>query len=310
MAIVESQNLSKIYSTGVFRRSLIPALDGVSISVDQGEIFGLLGPNGAGKTTFVKILLGIVFPTGGTANVLGQPLGPHEVRTQIGYLPESHRYPSFLTAHDTLIFFGRLHGIRNPVLGDRATALLSQVGLSEWARVKVKKFSKGMLQRLGLAQAMLNDPQVLFLDEPTDGVDPVGRKEIRDILTSLRRQGKTIFLNSHMLSEVEEISDRVAILNKGRLLRVGTVHEMTSNQHEYEIRLAVPPSESILSGVRSLCRHLDNEQSLLRVTVNARKDLQQILDFLRKQDCEIESFSPRKSKLEDYFIKVITQGQE
>ncbi|HEX9615372.1 MAG TPA: ABC transporter ATP-binding protein, partial [Bacteroidota bacterium] len=252
MAIVQSENLTKTYTTGLFRKTPVRALENVSISVHEGEIFGLLGPNGAGKTTFIKILLSIVFPTGGNATILSHPLGSRTVRRHIGYLPENHRYPSFLTALDTLIHFGRLNGMTNSIIRARALSMLELVGLSQWTSVKIKRFSKGMLQRLGLAQAMLNDPQILFLDEPTDGVDPVGRKEIRDILTSLRAQGKTIFLNSHMLSEVEEISDRVAIMNKGRLLHVGTVSEMTSSQLEYEIRLAQAPSMSVLSNLRTL----------------------------------------------------------
>ncbi len=310
MAIVEISNLTKKYSSGIFKKNSINALTDVSFSVNEGEIFGLLGPNGAGKTTLIKILLSIVFPSGGTATVLNHPLGSVEIRKKIGYLPENHRYPSFLTAFDTMKHFGRLSGISSHTLRERAQSLMGLVGLADWPRMKIKKFSKGMLQRLGLAVAMLNDPNILFLDEPTDGVDPIGRKEIRDILRSLRSQGKTIFLNSHMLSEVEEISDRVAILNKGQLLHVGTIADITSHQLEYDIHFLRPPSSEVLIQLRSFCKSVQQDQAVLRVTVNDRQDFQKVLDILRREGLEIESFSPRKSRLEDYFLRVITTGAE
>ncbi|MEX2190183.1 MAG: ABC transporter ATP-binding protein [Bacteroidota bacterium] len=310
MPIVEVSNLTKSYTSGVFRKSSIQALSGVSLSVNEGEIFGLLGPNGAGKTTFVKILLSIVFPSSGTATVLNHKLGSIEIRKKVGYLPENHRYPSFLTAIDTMKHFGRLSGIPSRTLAARIPTLLQLVGLADWHKVKIRKFSKGMLQRLGLAVAMVNDPHILFLDEPTDGVDPIGRKEIRDILKSLRSQGKTIFLNSHMLSEVEEISDRVAILNKGHLLHVGTIADITSHQLEYEIRFLSPPPPATLHQLRSFCKSVQQDQTLLHVAVNDRQDFQKVLDILRQEGIEIESFSPRKSRLEDYFMRVISTGAE
>jgi len=310
MAIVEISNLTKTYTTGVIKKTPIKALSEVSLSVNQGEIFGLLGPNGAGKTTLIKILLSIVFPTSGTATVLAHPLGSVEIRKNIGYLPENHRYPSFLTAIDTMKHFGRLSGIPSQTLRERTQSLLALVGLADWHRVKIRKFSKGMLQRLGLAVAMLNDPKILFLDEPTDGVDPIGRKEIRDILRSLRSLGKTVFLNSHMLSEVEEISDRVAILNKGQLLHVGTIADITSHQLEYEIHLLTPTSTEVISQLSSFCESVRQEKAILHVIVNERIDFQKVLDILRRERVEIESFSPRKSRLEDYFLRVITTGVE
>jgi ABC-2 type transport system ATP-binding protein len=308
MTVLQTSDLSKTYFAGVFRRSPIHALKSVSLTVEQGQIFGLLGPNGAGKTTFIKLLLSITFPTSGKGTVLGYPLGSRLIRQSVGYLPENHRYPSFLTAFQTLLHFGRLQGLASSDVHERATSLLSLTGLSDWDSVKIKKFSKGMLQRLGLAQALLADPPILFLDEPTDGVDPIGRKEIRDILTSLRSQGKTIFLNSHMLSEVEEISDRVAILNKGELVHVGTVSEITSHKLEYEILLASPPSAEDLSVVRPLCRSIAVSDSLLTVILAEQADAQKVLDALRLAGLTIESFSPRKSRLEDYFIKLLKPG--
>lgn len=305
MLLVQTTNLSKTFHSGTFRKTQIHALRDVTISVNQGEIFGLLGPNGAGKTTLVKILLSIAFPSSGSAEILGMPLGSTAIRRNTGYLPENHRYPGFLTAFDTLKYFGRLIGLTGQPLRTRTDHLLDLVGLSEWKRVKVKKFSKGMVQRLGLAQSLLNDPQILFLDEPTDGVDPVGRKDIRDILISLRKSGKTIFLNSHMLSEVEEVSDRVAILNKGMLLYSGTMADITSTEPVYEILMSQPPSESVLQSIRSLCTDLLQTGNQLIVTLRDRKDFQAILDLMRTQGCQIESFSPRKSRLEDHFMNLI-----
>ncbi|GJQ20610.1 MAG: ABC transporter ATP-binding protein [Bacteroidia bacterium] len=310
MAIVSTTNLSKTYETGIFRKTQIAALSGVSLSVEDGQIFGLLGPNGAGKTTLIKLLLGIAHPTSGEAAVLGHPLGSVAIRQNIGYLPENHRYPPFLSALQTLMYFGRLHGIPRSHLVGRARSLLALTGLSDWATMKIKKFSKGMLQRLGLAQALLADPPVLFLDEPTDGVDPIGRKEIRDILTTLRRGGKTIFLNSHMLSEVEEISDRVAILNKGRLVHVGSVKDITAHRLEYEIQLTAPPSPEVLSGLRALCKHVEVSGNRLTVHFFDQTQTQAVLDHLRTSGLALESFSPKKSKLEDYFIQLLKPREE
>ena len=305
MNLVETANLSKTYRSGVFKKKNIKALSNVSLSVESGEIFGLLGPNGAGKTTFVKILLSIVHPTSGSATVFGQPLGALTTRQKIGYLPENHRYPSFLTAWGTVVHFGRLHGIPEAELKSRATRLLKMVGLEDWFNVKIKKFSKGMLQRLGLAQAMINDPEILFLDEPTDGVDPVGRKEIRDILKSLRTEGKTIFLNSHMLSEVEEVSDRVAILNKGEVLRVGTIADLTTPRLEYDVQLTAPPPEVLLQDLRSVCNLVSPQGSSLLLGIKSKDDLNRVIELFRNHHCSFEALTPRKAKLEDYFIDLI-----
>jgi ABC-2 type transport system ATP-binding protein len=305
---VEINALSKTYRTGIFKKKNIHALNNVTLSVSPGEIFGLLGPNGAGKTTLVKILLGIVHPTSGSANLLGEDHTHVQLRNRVGYLPENHRYPNFLSARDTLLLFGRLQGISNDRLSDRTASLLDTVGLKDWAKVKIKRFSKGMLQRLGLAQALLSDPEILFLDEPTDGVDPVGRKEIRDILKSLREQGKTIFLNSHMLSEVEEISDRVTILNKGEVLRTGTIKDITA-QAGHEIELQESVTEELLQSLKEIFPHVHSSGSKLLLDSSDRQILNAILDRIRDKGFHMESLAARKSKLEDYFIKLIKEGE-
>jgi len=207
---IETHHLSKFYSRGK-----VKALQDFSLSVEKGKIFGLLGPNGAGKTTFIKLLLGIIHPTKGQAFILGQPVSNYRVHQHIGYLSEKHHFPDFLQARQVLYYFGKMSGISGSQLDLRIEELLELVNLSEWANAKTREFSKGMLQRLGLAHTLINDPQLIFLDEPTDGIDPVGRREIRDLLQLLRDQGKTIFLNSHLLSEVERISDEIAILLAG-----------------------------------------------------------------------------------------------
>jgi ABC-2 type transport system ATP-binding protein len=309
MSLVQTYLLSKTFRSGLFRRSRVEALRNVSLAVERGEIFGLLGPNGAGKTTFVKILLSITLPTSGEAQILEKSLGSVAVRERSGYLPENHRYPSFLTGMQTLLFFGRLHGLGGQKLKDRAQSLLELVGLRDWAKVKIKRYSKGMLQRLGMAQALLNDPELLFLDEPTDGVDPVGRKEIRDLLKELRARGTTIFLNSHLLSEVEAISDRVAILNKGEVLKVGTVAEMTAHHLEYEIRTDKPLSDSVTQAISRITREVRPDGTILHVAVNEKNDLNGILDILRAEGIFVESMTPKRSSLEDYFIEVIRSGE-
>jgi ABC-2 type transport system ATP-binding protein len=305
MNAVHTSDLTKHFRSGAFKRKNIAALEKVSLQVNAGEIFGLLGPNGAGKTTFIKLLLSISHPTSGTAEVFGLPLGARALREKCGYLPESHQYPGFLTGLETLIFFGRLNGLRQSELKPKANALLEKVGLAHWAHVKTKRYSKGMLQRLGLAQALINDPQILFLDEPTDGVDPIGRKEIRDLLISLKEKGTTIFLNSHLLSEVEMISDRVAILNKGRIARTGTITDLTAQSLSYSIRLAAHVPEEILGRLRSTFPDIRRNDKELLVALKDKIELNIIIDTLRTAGIGIEGLTQQKASLEDLFIEAI-----
>src|SRR3972149_1727655 len=244
MNVIETKGLTKVYSTS-FKKNKVQALVDFNLNVEKGVIFGLLGPNGAGKTTLVKLLLGITFPTAGNATIIEKDISDYKIKEKVGYLPENHKYPSYLKGGEVLKFFGKLSGMNGVNLDKRIDELLELVKLSQWKKTKVKAYSKGMMQRLGLAQALINDPDLIFLDEPTDGVDPIGRKEIRDILIELKNRSKTIFLNSHLLSEVELITDRVGILNKGKLLREGTVKEFTEKKEEY--KLVVDNKEQDLS---------------------------------------------------------------
>ncbi len=305
MPIIETRELTKFYSSGAKK---VLALSGFNLSLEKGTIFGLLGPNGAGKTTLIKILLSITFPTSGQAYMLDHELSDYNIKRKIGYLPENHRYPSYLTGGDVLKFFGRLSGLEGASLNKKIDELLDLMKLSKWKKVKVKTYSKGMMQRLGLAQAMLNDPELIFLDEPTDGVDPIGRKEIRDILLELKARSKTIFLNSHLLSEVELITDRVAILNKGKLLREGTVSELTEKQEEY--RLTVEPGSAFsmpadYNGV--IVSPLKDNSYVIKASDT--KQLNSLIDYLRQNNVLISGIVKEKSTLEDMFISLIKESE-
>ena len=310
MPALSVSSLSKTYRTGLLRRSTVQALDGISLAVEEGAIFGLLGPNGAGKTTLVKILLGLVRPSGGTARLFGRPAGTPAARHRIGFVPENHRFPGFFTATQTLHAYGRLADVPRAERNDRIPQLLDRLALDGRGDTKVKTFSKGMLQRLGLAQALLNEPDLLFLDEPTGGVDPVGRRAIRDIVLELRDEGKTIFLNSHLLSEVEKVCTQIAILRDGTLVRRGSVEELTAVDRVYDL-VATPVPESLLDSPElPLGPAPDSSSSAAdlkqyRVRADERATLNAVVDRLRSADVEIESITPLRQSLEDYFIDVV-----
>ncbi len=283
------------------------ALRGLDLVVPRGQTFGLLGPNGAGKTTLAKLLLGIAFPTSGKASVLGRPTGHVATRRRIGYLPENHRYPPHLTGEQVLHHFGRLSGLRRPERTRRVEALLRRVRMEEWRAVRVHKYSKGMMQRLGMAQAILNEPDLLILDEPTDGVDPIGRREIRDLLLEQKQRGATIFLNSHLLSEVERLCDRVAILKEGALLREGGVSELTRPQAAWRIEVRPAAAEAL----QAACRRVPGAGVVpggVEVSGDAGA-LNALIDALRGQGIEILAVVPRRDSLEDVFVKVLNEGE-
>jgi ABC-2 type transport system ATP-binding protein len=308
-------SLSKTYRTGLLRRSGVQALDGVSLAVEEGAIFGLLGPNGAGKTTLVKILLGLVHPTAGTAQLFGRPAGTPTARQRIGFVPENHRFPGFFTATETLHAYGRLADVPRAARAERIPALLDRLDLDGRGDSKVNTFSKGMLQRLGLAQALLNEPDLLFLDEPTGGVDPVGRRAIRDIVVELQEEGKTIFLNSHLLSEVETVCSQIAILRNGSLVRQGSVAALTAVERVYDLvatplpkalreapDLPLSPAPTGSAPAPDLAQY--------RVRAEDRTTLNAVLDRLRGADVQIESITPLRQSLEDYFIDVVDASRE
>jgi ABC-2 type transport system ATP-binding protein len=229
---IDLKNVQKVY------KGKVHALQGIDMRVRRGEVFGLLGPNGAGKSTLVKIMMTVIRPTRADGTILGQPVGHKPTLRQVGYLPEQHRFPKYLTGRQTLEFFGALAKVDRATAKKRAGELLSTVGMADWGDKKVSTYSKGMMQRVGLAQTLMSDPDLVVLDEPTDGVDPVGRRDIRDVLGRLREQGKTVFVNSHLLQELEMICERVAILVRGRVVKQGTIDDLTRAQQRYDIELA------------------------------------------------------------------------
>ena len=309
MKSIETNNLTKIYTSSFGKRN-VQALTDLSLSVDGGSIFGLLGPNGAGKTTLIKILLGITFPTSGRANILNEDISNYKVKSKVGYLPENHKYPSYLTGGNVLKFFGKLNGLEGNSFEKKIDELLELVKLSNWKKTKVKAYSKGMMQRLGLAQTLINDPELIFLDEPTDGVDPIGRKEIRDILLDLKSKSKTIFLNSHLLSEVELITDRVGILNKGKLLREGTVKEFTEKKEEYTINIQDDFPPDALAGLKKEFNFLKINPGSYTVKVTDVEELNRVIDFTRNKGILIKEIIPQKSTLEEMFISLIQASEK
>ncbi|MBD3403031.1 ATP-binding cassette domain-containing protein [candidate division GN15 bacterium] len=302
MNIVTLEQLVKIYHTRM-RRGNITALNEVSLDIEQGEIFGLLGPNGAGKTTLMKILLGITRPTTGQVVVMGLPPGDAGSREKVGYLPENHRFPSHLTGMGLLQLAGRMCGMPTSAIKGRAEELLAVVGMDKWGDTKIRKYSKGMMQRIGLAQALINDPDLLCLDEPTDGVDPVGKVEIRQVLEKVRAQGKTVLLNSHLLSEVESVADRVAILSKGRVKRLDSVSNLTSRQLEYEIEADV--GDRFIEIPEEIGKQIAVTANGMRVELKKKEGINYIIDELRQRRINIYSIQPVRLSLEQSFFELV-----
>ena len=306
--VVSVSDLRKTYRSGLIRRKKVQALQGVSFDVQPGEIFGLLGPNGAGKTTLIKILLGIVKRSDGKASVLGLPAGDRKGRMRIGYLPENHRIPRHLTGFTALDYYGQLSHMPRREIRQKQDELLEMVGLEKWGSTPVKSYSKGMLQRLGLAQAMLHDPEVLILDEPTDGVDPVGRADIRKTLFKLKEQGRTVFLNSHLLQEIELVADRVAVLNHGRVRHVGLIQDLTeSSVGELTFELVADETEtlSLLSNLGPKVVEKTETTTAVAVAPHSQEEIDQAVDRIREAGISIASMSRDRQTLEQAFLKLI-----
>jgi len=302
--VIEVHDLAKVYKTS-FGRPPIRALDGVTFTVRAGELFGLLGPNGAGKTTTVKIILGLTPSTEGEARVHGLPVRDPESRRRVGYLPEGHKIPGYLTARQALSIFGRMSGMEKRDIVSRTELLLDRVKLSQWADVRVKKFSKGMTQRLGLACSLVHSPDVLLLDEPTDGVDPVGRREIRDLLREeAKTNGTAVLLNSHLLSEIELTCDRVAVLRKGKAVAEGTVEELTRKSAKYKM-VATPLDDALVASFRETGAIVDRVNSHIELAVDDLGHLNALVDRLRASGGMLTELAPIRSTLEDVFVDLI-----
>lgn len=327
-AIVDVRGLRKRYSGSLLGRKTVEALRGVSLNASAGEVFGLLGPNGAGKTTLIKILLGVVKPSGGSASLFGEDVGSAAARRRVGYLPESLRVDRHHTARSALRYYGRLSGMSSVEIARRSDELLEMVGLKGRDRESVKRFSKGMYQRLGLAQALMHDPDLLVLDEPTDGLDPVGRNEVRKVIERLRDDGKTIFLNSHILQEVEMICTRVAILSKGEICGSGSIEEMSSGSKTDRVTIEVKADDSSLSGNDASEQFsnwlaLGDAQDLqvtplpgdarthrLDVKLESQDRLDAAVDGLRQAGISIVHLETQRESLEDTFMKLVSASEE
>ena len=300
--VIDIRGLDKTYVSG-FRRRKVHALKGVDLTVQPGEVLGILGPNGAGKTTLLKVLLGIVSPSAGQARLFGQPAGHPAARARLGYLPENHRFPPYLTARQTLDVYGRLADLTHNERTERIPRLLEEVGLASWEDVRVGKFSKGMMQRLGLAQALLNRPEIVVLDEPTDGVDPVGRRDIRDRLRALRAAGTTVVINSHLLSEIELVCDRVLIMNRGRIIRSGSVDDVARQNTGWRIQLTdLPPTFDAAAWGAVI----EESGSSLILENGDPDNLNRLIDALRSDGRTILGVERHRSSLEAGFIDLIT----
>ncbi len=297
MPVIETKDLWKSYGS-------IEALKGVSIRVEAGEIYGLLGQNGAGKTTLIKILLGIVHKTHGEATLLSGAAGTVKVRRQVGYLPEDHAFPGYHTGYSLMDFYGQVYGMPRGERQVKIPEMLEVVGIRKRMHSSIRTYSKGMKQRLGIAQAMFHNPAVIFLDEPTDGVDPVGRREIRDLMQRLKSEGKTVFLNSHLLGEVEQVCDRVAILSQGELARQGTVAELTRQQNRYVIGLAdgqLFPTE----GVQKLGYTVEIAMPFTEVILPEGKGIDPVLKLLTERGLDLRHLVEKKQSLEDVFVSMV-----
>lgn len=280
------------------------AVRSLTLEVRRGEVFGFLGPNGAGKTTSMRILLGLAAPSGGRALVLGQPAGDVAARRKIGFLPEHFRFYDWLTATEFLRFHGRLYGISSADLRKRVPAMLELVGLTEHADKRLRDFSKGMLQRIGLAQALLNDPELIFLDEPTSGLDPVGRRLVRDLIKAQRERGSTVFLNSHLLSEVEITCDRVAFIKHGEVLESRELRGAAGEALRVSVR-ARKLSEEAVSGLSQWASAVRQEDERLIFTVVDAEALPQILRFLVGRGVDVYEVTPQRTSLEELFLQIV-----
>ncbi|MEM9826314.1 MAG: ABC transporter ATP-binding protein [Planctomycetota bacterium] len=342
--VIETQDLQKTYQARWWqRRGRVPALRGVTIRAGRGQVFGLLGPNGAGKTTLIKSLLGIIRPTSGSATLFGEPIGTRQSRSRVGYLPESLRIDRHHSARTALTYYGRLSHMDSASIRKRSDELLELVGLAGRDQESVRRFSKGMYQRLGLAQALMHDPDLLILDEPTDGLDPVGRNEVRQVISRLQSLGKTIFLNSHILQEVELVCSQVAILVKGKLRALGTIEDVTRDlvgaaagekldtrmtlvcdprpdlshlqnvfaSEQVEIRSAHDDIASSVATPEGLPRGKTRgpDGFKVRAFVDDQNAIDQAIDRIRDQGWSIRSLEVQQPTLEDTFIRLVREAE-
>ncbi len=300
MAAIEILGLEKTYMVGFWRKRPKCALRPLNLTVEEGEIFGFLGPNGAGKTTTLKLLMGLIFPTAGSARILGREWTDPEIKAQIGFLPEQPYFYDYLTAHELLEYYGQLSGVPARDRKRRAEEVLAQVGLRDVHGVQLRKFSKGMLQRVGIGQAILHDPKLVFFDEPMSGLDPMGRRDVRDLMEQLKHAGKTVFFSTHILSDAEALCDRVAIIHRGELRGVGAVEDLTSGvQGRVEI---IWQSTQIPASIKALGANCHVTGDTIRAVIpENRQDA--AIDALRREHLRLIAVTPVRRSLEEYFVE-------
>jgi ABC-2 type transport system ATP-binding protein len=304
MNAIETHALEKTYLAGFWRKRPKTALKPLTLTVPDGEVFGYLGPNGAGKTTTLKLLMGLIFPSGGSATILGKDWRDPGVKAQIGFLPEQPYFYDYLTANELLDYYAQLSSLDARERRRRIPAVLSRVGLSESGRTQLRKFSKGMLQRVGIAQAMIHDPKLVFLDEPMSGLDPVGRRGVRDLIQSLKDEGKTVFFSTHILSDAEALCDRVAVLHKGELRGVGVVQDLLARfSGKVEIIWDGPSAMAAVKALGSEC-HSTGES--IRAVLQ-QEQLDAAIDAIRRTRGRLMSVTPVRASLEDYFLEKLNE---
>jgi ABC-2 type transport system ATP-binding protein len=299
---IETERLCKVFGD-------VTAVKGLSLEVEQGEVFGFLGPNGAGKTTSIKMLLNLIAPTSGSGMILNHPLGSREVLRKVGFLPEHFRFHEWLSAAEFLRLHGQLYGMGESRLKGRIPELLDQVGLAPFSGKQLRTFSKGMLQRIGLAQALINEPSLVFLDEPTSGLDPVGRRLVRDIIHNLRKSGTTVFINSHLLSEIEVTCDRVAFIRHGEVVKVIELKNYISSQTEVKIRASGLKPEAA-SGLAQWGKDLRVDGDTITLLIEDEQALPEINRYLLEQGADVFALVPQRISLEEMFIQILgTEGE-
>ncbi|MGQ9455920.1 MAG: ATP-binding cassette domain-containing protein [Armatimonadota bacterium] len=296
------RNLTKVYGGALKDR--IPAVDSISFTVSEGEIFGFIGPNGAGKTTTIKILLGLLFPTSGEAEVLGRPAGDIETKRRISYLPESPYFYEHMTGAEILDFYCRLFRMGSAERKAKTEELLERVGLAQDGHRTLRQYSKGMLQRIGIAQALINDPDLLFLDEPTSGLDPIAHKDITELIASLGKQGKTVFLSSHQLGDVETVCNRVTIINRGKIVKIGTLDELLRAGRT--VVTFTGASSELVEQVKPYAERISADGELVRVYVESEDNVHSVLDSARGKATLI-SVLPQRQTLEDLFVEIVRE---
>jgi len=313
---IETVNLTKTYRS-LFGLRTVTAVDDLSLSVGEGEVFGFLGPNGAGKTTTIKILLGILYPTAGECKLFGETFNSNSVfapesaksklKAKIGYLPEGSYFPEFLTGREILLYYGKLYGLRGQTLKDRVAETLDLVGMEYASDRLLQNYSKGMRQRIGLAQALLNDPKLLVMDEPTVGLDPIARREIRDLMLKLRNLGKTLFVCSHELSEIEMVCDRIGIINNGKMIKYGKLIDLVLQDRAVEIDVPELSEEPWKKLESMKCAVTKGESGLITIKLSAGTGVYDVLDILKATTVDIIEIRPRKESLENLFIRTVKE---